>query len=142
MQPPFLGVKGVVAAGPSSAAPLLPFMWSRGLLVVSIPIRSQRVLLAIGRLVVEARQVREAIGEFLRHLIARQSGFNRYERPTTSEVLGDPSIAVPVALLGHHRSSHIHGQHSDRTNSPIAASSGPVMIDPDPASAIHVSPAP
>src|SRR5690606_22270208 len=28
MQPPFLGVKGVVAAGPSSAAPLLPFMWS------------------------------------------------------------------------------------------------------------------
>src|SRR5690606_9237696 len=118
---------------------------SRGLLVVSIPIRSQRVLLAIGRLVVEARQVREAIGEFLRHLIARQSGFNRYEHPTTSEVLGDPSIAVPVALLRHHISPSsnrgappghcwffIHCQHSDRPNSPIAASSSPVMIDPYP----------
>src|SRR5690606_5992338 len=30
----------------------------------------------------------------------------------------------------------------DRTNSPIAASSSPVMIDPDPVNAIHVSPAP
>src|SRR5690606_40319151 len=47
-----------------------------------------------------------------------------------------------VALAAAHGSSHIHGQHSDRTNSPIAASSSPVMIDPDPVNAIHVSPAP
>src|SRR5690606_17434291 len=61
----------VVAAGEPTAPQPQPHHPEQPPDVVSIPIRSQRVLLAIGRLVVEARQVREAIGEFLRHLIAR-----------------------------------------------------------------------